>query len=128
MTVGDDSIDALQDVNRDGRHSFPFLQFDTTVFEISCVDAASLNGPADTILEIRGRISFGSIMGRDYRFKEEQIVVGDIVRFKGGGSSMKVEKIEGDEAICVFALGGTQRVKLLILEKITEEHHWWDRE
>ena len=37
---------------------------------------------------------------------------------------MKVEKIEGDEAICVFALGGKQRLKLSALEKVQDEHHW----
>jgi uncharacterized protein YodC (DUF2158 family) len=57
----------------------------------------------------------------------EQIVVGDIVRFKGGGSSMTVEAIEGDEAVCVFALGGKQRLKLYVLEKVSDEPHWWDR-
>ncbi len=58
---------------------------------------------------------------------EEQIVVGDIVRFKGGGSTMTVEEIEGDEAVCVFALGGKQRLKLDVLEKASDEPHWWDR-
>jgi uncharacterized protein YodC (DUF2158 family) len=58
---------------------------------------------------------------------EEQIVVGDIVRFKGGGTPMTVEKIEGDEAICVFSLGGKQRLKLDVLEKVPEEHHWWNK-
>ena len=57
---------------------------------------------------------------------EEQIAAGDVVRFKGGGSSMIVEKIEGDDAICTFSLGGTQRLKLDTLEKVPEEHHWWD--
>ena len=64
---------------------------------------------------------------RHKRVMEELIVVGDVVRFKGGGSPMTVEKIEGDEAICVFSLGGKQRLKLDVLEKVTEEHHWWDR-
>jgi len=58
--------------------------------------------------------------------QEVKIVVGDFVRFKGGGSAMKVEKIEGDVAVCVFTLGGTQRLKLDVLEKAPEEHHWWD--
>jgi hypothetical protein len=40
---------------------------------------------------------------------EEQIAVGDVMRFRGGGSSMNVEKIEGDEAICALSLGGRQR-------------------
>ncbi|MGO9310082.1 MAG: DUF2158 domain-containing protein [Spirochaetia bacterium] len=57
---------------------------------------------------------------------EEQIVVGDVVRFKGGGSPMTVESIEGDSAICVFSLGGKQRLRLDVLEKIPEEPHWWD--
>lgn len=39
---------------------------------------------------------------------------------------MIVEKIEGDDAICTFSLGGTQRLKLDTLEKVPEEHHWWD--
>ena len=64
---------------------------------------------------------------RDERVMAEQIAVGDVVRFIGGGSSMTVEKVEGDEAICVFALGGTQRLKLEVLEKVPQEHHWWDR-
>jgi uncharacterized protein YodC (DUF2158 family) len=58
---------------------------------------------------------------------EEQIMVGDMVRFIGGGSPMTVEKIEGDEAICTFLLGGSQRLKLNVLEKVPEEHHWWDK-
>ena len=41
---------------------------------------------------------------------------------------MTVEAIEEDEAICVFSLGGKQRLKLAVLEKVPEEHHWWDRE
>ena len=57
---------------------------------------------------------------------DEQIVVGDTVRFKGGGSPMTVEQIEGDEAVCVFALGGEQRVKVDVLEKVSDEPHWWD--
>ena len=57
---------------------------------------------------------------------EEQIVAGDIVRFKGGGSSMTVERAEGDEAICVFSLGGKQRLKLAVLERTPDEPHWWD--
>ena len=56
----------------------------------------------------------------------EQIAAGDVVRFKGGGSPMTVEAIEGEEAICVFSLGGKQRLKLDVLEKLPEEHHWWD--
>ena len=40
---------------------------------------------------------------------------------------MTVEAIEGDEAICAFSLGGKQRLKLEVLEKVPEEHHWWDR-
>ncbi len=47
--------------------------------------------------------------------------------FKGGGSPMSVEQIEGDEAVCVFALGGKQRVKVDVLEKVSDEPHWWDR-
>jgi uncharacterized protein YodC (DUF2158 family) len=58
---------------------------------------------------------------------EEQIMVGDLVRFIGGGSPMTVEKIEGGEAICTFLLGGSQRLKLNVLEKVPEEHHWWDK-
>jgi hypothetical protein len=58
---------------------------------------------------------------------EEQIAMGDVVRFKGGGSSMTVEKIEGNEAICVFSLGGKQRLKLDVLEKVPDEPLWWDR-
>ena len=54
-------------------------------------------------------------------------MVGDMVRFIGGGSPMTVEKIEGDEAICTFLLGGSQRLKLNVLEKVPEEHHWWDK-
>jgi hypothetical protein len=57
----------------------------------------------------------------------EQIVVGGVVRFIGGGSPMTVEKIEGDEAICTFSLGGKQRLKLNAPEKVPEEHHWWDQ-
>jgi len=67
-------------------------------------------------------------MKRDDSFKEEKIVAGDTVRFKGGGSAMTVEAIEGGEAICIFSLGGRQRLKLDVLEKVPEEHHWWDRE
>ena len=59
---------------------------------------------------------------------EEKIAVGDTVRFKGGGSPMTVEAIVGDEAICVFSLAGKQRLKLEVLEKVPEQHHWWDRE
>jgi len=66
-------------------------------------------------------------MRRSSGSEEEKIVVGDIVRFKGGGSAMTVEAIEGHEAICVFSLGGKQRLKLEVLEKVPEEHHWWDR-
>jgi len=51
---------------------------------------------------------------------------GDIVRFKGGGSSMTVERIEGGEAICVFSLGGKQRLRLEVLEKAPDEPFWWD--
>ena len=57
---------------------------------------------------------------------EEQIVVGDVVRFKGGGMPMTVEKVEGDEAICV-SLGGKQRLRLDDLEKVPDEHRWWDQ-
>jgi hypothetical protein len=60
------------------------------------------------------------------RVMEDQIVAGDVVRFKGGGSPMLVEKIEGEEAICTFSLGGRQRLRLDALEKVPEEHHWWD--
>ncbi len=56
----------------------------------------------------------------------ERIAVGDLVRFAGGGSSMTVEQIEGEEAVCVFSLGGKQRLKLAMLEKAPEEPHWWD--
>jgi uncharacterized protein YodC (DUF2158 family) len=56
---------------------------------------------------------------------EKQIAVGDIVRFKGGGSPMTVEKIEGDEATCVFSLGGKQRLKLEVLEKVSDEPSPW---
>jgi hypothetical protein len=58
---------------------------------------------------------------------QKQISVGDVVRFKGGGSPMTVEKINGDEAICTFSLGGKQRLKLDAVEKVPEEHHWWDQ-
>ncbi len=58
---------------------------------------------------------------------EEQIAVGDVVRFKGGGSPMTVEKIECDEAICVFSLGGKQRLRLEVLEKAPEELYWWGK-
>jgi hypothetical protein len=57
----------------------------------------------------------------------EQIAVGDVVRFKGDGSSMTVEKIEGDEAICTFSLSGRQRLRLEVLEKVLDEPHWWDQ-
>ena len=60
--------------------------------------------------------------------KDDQILVGDAVRFKGGGSSMTVEAMEGDEAICTFALGARQRLRLEVLERVPEEHHWWDHE
>ena len=60
--------------------------------------------------------------------RREQIVVGDIVRFKSGGSPMTVEQIEGDEAVCVFSLGGKQRLRLGVLEKVPEEHHWWEQD
>ena len=59
---------------------------------------------------------------------QEQIVVGDIVRFKGGGSSMTVQKIERNEALCVFSLGGEQRLRLEVLEKAPDERHWWDQD
>jgi uncharacterized protein YodC (DUF2158 family) len=49
---------------------------------------------------------------------EGQIKVGDIVQFKGGGSPMTVERIEGSQAVCVFSLGGAQRLNLVLLEKI----------
>ena len=62
-------------------------------------------------------------MRRDDGFKEAKITVGDSVRFKGGGSAMIVEAIEGDEAVCTFSLGGKQRLKLALLEKVPEEHH-----
>jgi len=55
---------------------------------------------------------------------QEQILIGDVVRFRGGGSSMTVEKMEGDEAICVFSLGGRQRLKLEVLEKVQDERYW----
>lgn len=57
---------------------------------------------------------------------EPSIAVGDTVRFKGGGSTMIVEAIDGGEAICVFSLGGKQRVRLDVLERTPEEKHWWD--
>ncbi len=60
------------------------------------------------------------------KLPDERLAVGDVVRFKGGGSSMIVEKIEGDEAVCVFSLGGKQRVRLSLLEKSPDESHWWD--
>ena len=41
---------------------------------------------------------------------------------------MTVEAIVGDEAICTFALGGTQRLRLEVLERVPEAHHWWDHE
>ena len=59
--------------------------------------------------------------------EKQNIAVGDLVRFKGGGSSMTVQKIEGDEAICAFSLGGRQRLKLEVLEKVQDEPPWWDR-
>jgi hypothetical protein len=55
------------------------------------------------------------------------IAVGDVVRFKGGGSSMAVQKIEGEEAICAFSPGGWQRLKLEVLEKAPDELYWWGR-
>ena len=73
------------------------------------------------------KVTPGAFPLTDKRIMEEQIVVGDVVRFKGGGSPMTVEKIEGDEAICVFSLGGKQRLKLEVLEKVPDEKHWWDR-
>jgi hypothetical protein len=54
-------------------------------------------------------------------------VAGDLVRFKGGRFTMTVEKIEGEEAICVFSLGGKQRLRLAVLEKVPEEYNWWDQ-
>lgn len=66
-------------------------------------------------------------MRRSDGSEREKIAVGDAVRFRGGGSAMTVEAIEGDEAICAFSLGGKQRLKLEVLEKVPEEHHWWDR-
>lgn len=51
---------------------------------------------------------------------EEQLKVGDIVQFKGGGSPMTIERIEGGEAICVFSLGGKQRLKFVLIEKIVQ--------
>ena len=38
---------------------------------------------------------------------------------------MTVEKIEDDGAICVFELGGKQRVKLVALERAPDEPSWW---
>ena len=38
-------------------------------------------------------------MRRSDGSEEEKISVGNTVRFKGGGSAMRVEAIEGDEAI-----------------------------
>lgn len=67
-------------------------------------------------------------MRGDDSSKNEPILVGDTVRFKGGGSSITVEAIVGDEAICTFALGGTQRLRLEVLERVPEAHHWWDHE
>ena len=54
----------------------------------------------------------GLVMRRYDDSTDEKIAVGDTVRFKGGGSAMTVEAIEDDEAICVFSLGGKQRLKL----------------
>jgi hypothetical protein len=45
------------------------------------------------------------------------IAAGDVVQFKGGGSSMTVEIVEGEEAVCTFLLGGKQRLKVALLEK-----------
>ena len=59
---------------------------------------------------------------------EPSIAVGDAVRFKRGGSTMMVEAIEGGEAVCVFSLGGRQRLRLAVLERVPEEKHWWDTE
>ena len=64
---------------------------------------------------------------RDKKVMVEQIVAGDVVRFKGGGSPMTVEAIEDDEAVCVFSLGGRQRLRLEVLEHVPDEPHWWDR-
>ncbi len=74
---------------------------------------------------IRAKIISRTSMRKDNSLKNEQILVGDTVRFQGGGSSMTVEAIEGAEAICAFALGGTQRLRLEVLEKVPQEHHWW---
>jgi hypothetical protein len=38
---------------------------------------------------------------------------------------MAVERIDGDEDICVFSLNGTQRSK--VFEKIQDELCWWDQ-
>ena len=81
---------------------------------------------SNTTQEIRAKVILGALVRRSSGSEEENIVVGDVVRFKGGGSAMTVEVIEGDEAICVFSLGGKQRLKLEMLEKVPEEHHWWD--
>jgi hypothetical protein len=45
------------------------------------------------------------------------ITAGDVVRFKGGGSSMTVEMVEGAEAVCSFSLGGKQRLNVALLER-----------
>jgi hypothetical protein len=55
------------------------------------------------------------------------IAVGDVVRFKGGGSPMTVQTIEGEEAICTFSLGGWQRLRLEVLEKVPDQLYWWGR-
>ena len=57
---------------------------------------------------------------------DDLLAVGDVVRFRGGGSLMVIEKIERDQAICVFSLGGRQRVSLKFLKRVPEERHWWD--
>ena len=88
-----------------------------------------------TALQLRGRKRNVTPQGKARarplkasRVMQEQIVAGDIVRFKGGGSSMTVQKIERNEALCVFSLGGEQRLRLEVLEKASDEPHWWDQD
>jgi len=71
---------------------------------------------------IRSRLREGEVVVTG----QEPIRVGDLVRFKGGGSTMTVESIEGEEATCTFLLGGRQRLPLAALERVPEEPHWWD--
>jgi len=68
--------------------------------------------------------NFGGKVRRKLKIMEEQIEVGDVVRFKSVGSPMTVEKIDGDEATCVFSLGGKQRLKLEVLKKAPDKPPW----